>query len=87
MFSNKTSPANHKLIETIGWIGVVLGLGAYTLVVFGIVPANNHWYLGLNIIGSVLLVYETVNKKDYQAMTVHAVVGLFALINMIRLFI
>lgn len=74
-----------KVIETLGWLGVIMGLTAYTLVVFRVVDASNYWYLLLNVFGSVCLVLECIKKTDWQSAVTNGVVGGFALINFLML--
>jgi hypothetical protein len=83
---SKQKNQTNKIIEVLGWIGVVMGLGAYTLVVFRVVEASNYWYLLLNVVGSAFLVIECIKKTDWQSAVTNGVVGGFALINFILLF-
>ena len=77
----------NSIIEVLGWIGVVMGLLAYTLVVFRVVEASNYWYLLLNVLGSTFLVIECIKKTDWQSAVTNGVVGGFALINFLILFL
>ena len=86
MYRRKKLKTGSSVIELLGWMGVIMGLVAYTLVVFRIVDASNNWYLILNIIGSFFLVFEAAKKLDWQSVVVHSVVGGFALINFVALF-
>ena len=75
----------HRIINILGWVGVVLGLGAYTLVIFRVLPPTDYWYLLLNVIGSTFLVIEWREKKDWQSVVVNLIVGGFALVNFLVL--
>jgi hypothetical protein len=86
MYKKKQIKNTSKLIEILGWVGVVMGLIAYTLIVFRLVSAQNSWYLLLNVFGSLFLIFEAVKKTDWQSVVVNAVIGGFALINFVVLF-
>jgi hypothetical protein len=55
-----------KVIQILGWLGVLLILSAYFLTTFGYLDSQNKIYLLLNIFGSIFIILETYQKKDYQ---------------------
>lgn len=68
--------------EIIGWIGMLLILGAYSSINFGIVSVENIWYQLANAVGAIALIYNTLKTGSYPVTLLNVVwllVALFAL--------
>jgi hypothetical protein len=70
------------LIETLGWIGTVTYLIAYTLVSLRKADGDSVLYQGMNIFAGVLLVIYSLYLKAYATTGLNAVwalIGLYTL--------
>lgn len=76
----------HTITGVIGWYGVFAILAAYVLVTFGLVAAQNLWYILLNLTGALGLVVDGWADRDYQPLALNAVWALVALISLLRVF-
>jgi hypothetical protein len=76
-----------KLIEILGWYGVVAIVGAYLLVSFSVLAPTGLWYQLLNGTGALCIVVEASRKRDYQPMVLNSVWTLIAVIALVRLFV
>lgn len=75
---------NEKTISILGWVGVGLILLAYAGISFGQIDAKSWLYQIMNLIGSIFIITQTGQRKDYQPMTLNiawAAIALFGLIN------
>lgn len=77
---------NEKTISILGWIGVGLILVAYAAVSFGQVNPGSWLYQLMNLTGSVFIVIQTGQRKDYQPMTLSVIWALIALFGLISAF-
>lgn len=77
----------NKLIEAIGWMGVVCIIAAYALNSFDVVSAQSGVYIGLNIAGSVGIIIDAVKDRNYQPVALNIVWIVIAIVNIIILFI
>ncbi len=73
-------------VNTLGWIGVILIVVAYGLLSFGRISSDTVAYQGLNIAGSILIIIETLTKKDYQPMALNIIWAFIAVVALFRLF-
>lgn len=73
-----------KLLQIFGWIGMVLILAAYFLVSFNFLSFDSIWYQGMNVVGSLGIVLETLSKKDYQPAVLNIVWILIAIVAILR---
>lgn len=71
-------------IERGGWLGVGLIVGAYAAINFGIVEANNAFYLGANILGSILVGVDAYRQRNYQPVVLQVVWILISLLTVLR---
>lgn len=74
-----------KLLQLFGWLGMILILGAYFLVSFDFLSADSIWYQGMNIVGSIGIVFETLSKKDYQPAVLNIAWILIAIISLMKI--
>jgi len=75
-----------RLIEILGWYGVLAILAAYGLVSFEIISAKGYIYQVLNLTGALSIAAETISKKDKQPAALNlawAVIALFAIIHLL----
>lgn len=70
--------------QIVGWIGMILILGAYFLISFDILTVHNIWYQLLNIVGSFGLVLVAFGRKDWQPMVLNIVWILIAILAIFR---
>ena len=64
---------NTILVDFAGWAGAILILIAYILISTGKVKKDNKYYHLLNLVGSILFVYNTVYKEAYPSAFVNIV--------------
>jgi hypothetical protein len=67
----------HYIIETLGWIGSVLIVGAFGLNSLGKIKASSMYYQLANMVGGIFFVVNTYHHKAYPS----------ALVNVIWVFI
>ena len=73
-----------KIIEFLGWIGVVCLVGAFIALTFEFVNIRDGIYLALNIIGSLCIGIDAYAQRNYQPVVLQIVWGSIALIGLIR---
>lgn len=81
-----TSIIPSKLTELLGWYGMLALIGAYFLVSFGIIDAEELAFQLLNLTGGVALVIFAVSKKATQLAILNifwALIGALAIIRII----
>lgn len=76
-----------KIIEALGWYGVLAILAAYALVTFTVIQAKSYPYQLLNLTGALGLVIEATSKRDQQPAALNIVWAVIALIAIIQLII
>lgn len=74
-----------KAIETMGWIGVILIVGAYALNTFSLIETHSLVYALLNIIGSLGIAIDAWFVKNYQPVVLNGVWMFIAIVNIIRI--
>lgn len=75
------------LVDIIGWIGSIMLIAAYFMNSMGKISAQSFWYQLLNVIGSVLLVVNTIYYGAYPSSAVNFIwvfIGLHYLLKIIR---
>ena len=75
-----------SFIQILGWLGVVMILSAYFMVTFSFLSPQNLAYLLLNIFGSIFVLIETFNKKDYQPAFLNIIWAIIGIISLLRIF-
>lgn len=76
----------NKIIELVGWYGVVAILAAYMLLSFGFIASNSLIYQILNGTGALGIVLDALKDKNYQPAvlnTIWALVAIFALFKIL----
>ncbi len=77
----KSKTAN-RLVETLGWVGVLLIFSAFSLNSLGYLGSQSATYSVLNIIGSIGILVDAYNQRNYQPAVLNllwAAVGILAL--------
>lgn len=74
----------HILIETLGWIGSVLIVGAYAANIYGRLKADHIAYIWMNMVGGIFFVVNTIYHHAYPSALVNVVWVLIALNAIIR---
>lgn len=75
------------VIDIIGWIGSIMLIAAYFMNSMGKISAQSFWYQLLNVIGSILLVINTIYYGAYPSSAVNFIwvfIGAHYLIKIIR---
>ncbi len=72
------------IIEMLGWLGVILILGAFTLNTFGVLSIYDIAYSLMNACGAVGIVVSSLSKKNLQPVVVNAAWFLVALVGIVR---
>jgi uncharacterized membrane protein YedE/YeeE len=73
-----------KQKDSIGWIGVLLILSAFSLTTFGIIDAKDIIYGVLNFCGALGILVSSYAKKDFQPVILNAIWLLVAVVGIIR---
>lgn len=74
-----------RLVQSIGWYGVLAILFAYTLSSLGWLSNQGVVYTLLNLTGSVAVAIEAASKRDRQPVVLNVIWGLIALLSLVRL--
>ncbi len=69
----------HILIETMGWIGSILIVGAYAANIYGRLKAEDSAYIWMNLVGGVFFIVNTIYHHAYPSALVNVVWVLIAL--------
>ncbi len=69
----------------IGWLGVLLVLGAYILVSFDVVTAQSTLFQGLMLLGSLGIMLVAYRRRDTQPLILNLIFALVALVSLIRI--
>lgn len=73
-------------IDWLGWIGVILVLGAYALLSFGVINSGFAFQIP-TLVGSLAVAAECWVKKDTQPAILNLVFSIIALLAIFRLLI
>jgi hypothetical protein len=79
---------SRTITEITGWIGVLAILGAYASVNFGWLSTTSIPYLMLNAIGSLGVVIDAANQKNWQPVVLNGawfLIALYGIMQFIRL--
>lgn len=69
---------NEVLVDIVGWIGAIALLVAYALISARRVEGDSTFYQSLNLVGSVLLIVNTVYYRAYPSAFLNLVWGAIA---------
>ncbi len=69
---------NEVLVDIVGWIGAIALLVAYALISARRVEGDSTSYQSLNLVGSVLLIVNTVYYRAYPSAFLNLVWGAIA---------
>lgn len=72
------------LVETLGWIGSVLIVGAYALNMAGKLRADQPLYIWSNMIGGVFFVVNTIAHKAYPSALVNVIWVVIAIYSVFK---
>ena len=76
----------NKLLEALGWYGVVAILIAYALVSFNYIGAQSFVFQILNLTGSAGIAVDAFKNKDRPAAVLNVVYALIGVIALARIF-
>jgi len=71
--------------DIFGWIGMLLVLGAYSLISLGVFVAQSLGYVLMNAFGSLFLLYLALKKNAFPLVFLNGVWILISLISLIRM--
>lgn len=71
--------------EVVGWYGVVAILGAYALLMFGVLSTQHAAYLWLNVTGSIAIAVDAYAQKNWQPVILNLVWLAIAVVALFRL--
>lgn len=74
----------HPWVDTLGWIGVILILGAYALLSFGVIGPTLSFQVP-TLLGSLAVAIEAWIKRDKQPAILNFIFAAIALIAIFRL--
>jgi len=74
-----------KVVEAIGWCGTASVLGAYALVVWGVLAPTSVTIILMNMVGALFLAAPVVVKKVWSLVVLNVVWTLIALVALARL--
>ncbi|MDP4038716.1 MAG: hypothetical protein Q8P54_01990 [bacterium] len=77
---------NKRVVELLGWYGVLAILGAYGMLSFGIITSSSLIYQILNLSGAFSIIIDTYYKKDVQPMVLNIFWAAIATFALIRIF-
>jgi phosphoglycerol transferase MdoB-like AlkP superfamily enzyme len=72
------------LIDVVGWIGTGCILLAYILLSAGRLRGNNYSYQGLNLVGGIFLVVNTVYYGAYPSTFLNFVWAIIAIVALVQ---
>ena len=73
------------MVEIIGYVGMILILGAFFLVSSGRLKSNSFGFQGINLIGAILLSVYSVFRAVWPSFVLNGVWSLIALVALIRI--
>ena len=74
------------VVEIIGWVGSLCVLIAYGLNSYQRLSSTSLWFIGLNLVGSALLIVYTIVRDAYASTFVNVVWVIIAVIAIFRYF-
>ena len=75
----------NKLIEILGWYGMVAIVSAYALVSFSFLTPESLWYQLLNGTGAIGIVIISFHKRAYQPAVLNCIWTIIALTAIARI--
>ncbi len=76
--------SKNTFIETIGWVGVVLVVGAYALNTLNVVTNTSLVYLLGNAFGATCIAIDSLKDKNYQPVVLNVIWFFIALIGLVQ---
>lgn len=74
-----------KVSSFLSWLGILLILGAYVLNNFGLLNSFDFLYIFLNLVGSILIIFHALDRRDYQPVILNIIWALVAIISLIKI--
>ncbi len=75
-----------KIIVSIGWLGTILLMSAYTLNSFGILASTGPLYAGINILAGIFLAIRVYADRNWSNLILEFFWISIAIANIIRYF-
>lgn len=73
--------------EVTGWVGALFALLAFSLNSFNVIGSQSILYLGMYIVGCLLMALYALSKKAHASWVVNAIFLLVALIALVKVHI
>ena len=70
--------------EAVGWGGALFSLAAFSLNSMGLTHGQSVEYLGMNIVGCLLLIFYGLTKKAHASYVLNTIFLLVAVIALVR---
>ncbi|PVY42883.1 CBU_0592 family membrane protein [Pontibacter virosus] len=70
--------------EAVGWGGAFFSLAAFSLNCMGLTHGQSVEYLGMNIVGCLLLIFYGLTKKAHASYVLNTIFLLVAVIALVR---
>lgn len=67
------SSGSWMLGELLGWLGVALVVGGYSMTVLEVLSVDSPMYLGMNVAGSIGLIVSSAHKRDVQPVALNVI--------------
>lgn len=83
--SSQSQQPMRVLIEIFGWAGVVAIFVAYLLVSFDFLEPQHMLYQILNLFGGIVIVVESLTKKNYQPAVLNVIWSVVASIALLKI--
>ena len=75
------------LIESIGWVGAVLSLSAYSLNSLNLISSQSLEYLVMNMMGCCFLIIYAIHKKAHASWVLNSIWLLMTAAALVRIFL
>lgn len=85
MAKPRINPSHYSVDNLVGWVGLILVLVAYTLVSFGLIPAQSIKFQSLMCLGSIGLMIISYRRRVMQPFVLNLIFTLVALVSLIRI--
>jgi len=75
----------NKIVETLGWYGVVAVLTAYALLSYNLIISDSFYYQFLNFTGASMIALISFYKKNLQPAVLNVIWALVAIVALAQL--
>ena len=72
--------------EVLGWIGIILVLLGYGLVVFAVISGDSLLFMGLNLLGAIGIAIDAWEDKNIQPVVLNIIWAVIAVVGVVMHF-